>query len=370
MKSILTSLILICLLGGSLQAQQNISAEPEGASPEAILLKQASSKQDPPSPAQMINKRIISAPQMTGTDQNYLLGPGDKIELTVVGIPGLDRKEFSLDAQGQIFIPYLGQVEINGLSVRDVESKLIRMFAVSLLEDPQVTVGIKEYKSQYFYVMGSVNKPGKFPLIQSTDILDALALAEGLTSKADPRIKIYRYSQEHPFPNLSDGQNSTKPDAQSSNPAAPVTPIEISLAELLEGEQSHYRLAIQSGDVITVQDRKDKTYYILGDIVKPGAYALPSDEGIGLSQALANAGGILKTAAGKKMIIVRRKENQELPEQIPVNAYDLLKGRIRDVVLLENDIVLVPGSASKTLGKNFLSGVSGVLTTLLLIGIP
>jgi hypothetical protein len=70
------------------------------------------------------------------------------------------------------------------------------------------------------------------------------------------------------------------------------------------------------------------------------------------------------------MMIVRRKANQELPEQILVDAYALLKGTIRDFDLLENDIVLVPGSASKTLGKSFLSGVSGVLTTLLVVGIP
>jgi polysaccharide export outer membrane protein len=308
--------------------------------------------------------------KQAGSAKEYLLGPGDKIELTVVGIPGLDRKEFSLDAQGQIYVPYLGQVKLLGLSARDVESELIRMFAVSLLEDPQVTVGIKEYKSQYFYVMGSVNKPGKFPLIQSTDILDALSLAGGLTVKADPRIKIYRYPQERQSPDSQANTASAKEGIESSDSSEPVTPLDISLAELLEGEQSNHRLPILSGDVITVQDRKEKSYYVLGDILKPGAYAMPAEKNVALSQALANAGGMLKTAAGKKMMIVRRKANQELPEQILVDAYALLKGTIRDFDLLENDIVLVPGSASKTLGKSFLSGVSGVLTTLLVVGIP
>jgi len=370
MKSILISVLLIGFLGGPLLAQQNGSMEPVGSSPEDILRRQALSKQDQQSPVLNINKRIQSAPKLTRSDQEYLLGPGDKIELTVEGIPGLDRKEFSLDARGQIFVPYLGQVEILGLSARDVESELIRMFAVSLLEDPQVTVGIKEYKSQYFYVMGSVNNPGRFSLIQSTDILDALSLAGGLTLRADPRIKIYRYPQDRKFPNSSANTDSAKAGMQSSDSSDPVTPIEISLAELLEGEQSNHRLPILSGDVITIQDRKEKSYYVLGDILKPGAYAMPAEKGVALSQALANAGGMLKTAAGKKMMIVRRKANQELPEQILVDAYALLKGTIRDFDLLENDIVLVPGSASKTLGKSFLSGVSGVLTTLLVVGIP
>jgi protein involved in polysaccharide export with SLBB domain len=370
MKIRLIFLILICFLGSPLLAQHNAPVEPTGLSPEDILLKQASSMQDPQTSLRDINKRIQVSPKLTKVDQEYLLGPGDKIELTVEGIPGLDKKEFALDAQGNIFVPYLGQVGILGLSVRDVESKLIRMFAVSLLEDPQVTVGIKEYRSQYFYVMGSVYKPGKYPLVQSTDILDALALAGGLTDKADPKIKIYRYAQDAGSQNSPANADSVNTGIETANTRVPFNPLEISISELLEGDQNIHRMAILSGDVITVQERKEKSYYVLGDILKPGAYAMPSEKGMALSQALANAGGILKTAAGKKMMIVRRKANEALPEQIKVDAYALLKGEIQDVALLENDIVLVPGSASKTLGKNFLSGVSGVLTTLLVIGRP
>lgn len=370
MKIKLISLILMCFLCSPLWAQHNASIEPAGLSPEDILLKQASSKQERQISSQDINKRIQALPKIAKVDHEYLLGPGDKIELTVEGIPGLDKKEFALDAQGNIFVPYLGQVGILGLSVRDVESTLIRMFAVTLLEDPQVTVGIKEYRSQYYYVMGLVSKPGKYPLIQSTDILDALALAGGLTDKADPKIKIYRYSQERESQNSLANTGSVKAGIESADNAVPFIPLEISISELLEGDQNNHRLAILSGDVITVQERKEKSYYVLGDILRPGAYAMHSENGVALSQALANAGGILKTAAGKKMMIVRRKANEAMPERIKVNAYALLKGEIKDVALLENDIVLIPGSASKTLGKNFLSGVGGVLTTLLVIGIP
>jgi protein involved in polysaccharide export with SLBB domain len=362
MKLILISSILICLLGSPLFAQHEAFEERAVENSADILRKQAQSNSDQPGVSQIINQRTHSAPRGPKLNQEYLLGPGDKIEITVEGIPGLDKKEFDLDSQGNIFVPYLGQVTIMGLSVREVESKLIRMFAVSLLEDPQVTVGIKEYKSRYFYVMGSVHKPGKYPLIQSTDILDALAIAGGLTDKADPKIRIYRYS---PAGETSGGSGVDSP----SNPVL-ADPLVFSMSDLLEGDQDVQRFAILSGDVIAVQERKDRPYYVLGDILKPGAYTMPPEKGIALSQALANAGGILKTASGKKMVIIRRKANEELPEQIPIDAYALLKGKIPDIELLEDDIVLVPGSASKTLGKNFLSGVSGLLTALLVVGLP
>ena len=370
MKIRLISFILICFLSSSLLAQHSSTAEPSGSSPEEILIKQASTRQEQPSSASEINKRMLAAPRLAKVDQEYLLGPGDKIELTVEGIPGLDKKEFTLDAQGGIFIPYLGQVDILGLSVREVEAKLIRMFAVSLLEDPQVTVGIKEYRSQYFYVMGSVPKPGKYSLIQSTDILDALAQAGGLTDKADPKIKIYRYSQERGAQNSASDADSAKSGTATASTPAPFSPIEVSISRLLDGEQSIDRVEILSGDVITVQERKERSYYVLGDILKPGAYSMPSEKGIAASQALANAGGMLKTASGKNMMIVRRKANEPLPEQIKVDAYALLEGKIQDIELHDNDIVLVPGSASKTLAKAFLSGISGVMTTLLVLAVP
>jgi polysaccharide export outer membrane protein len=361
--------ILIFFIASPLLAQQSATGETAGLSAEDILLKQALNKQEKQqSPSQNLNERIRSLPKSPRIAQEYLLGPGDSIDLTVVGIPGLEKKEFAINGQGKISVPYLGEVEILGFSARDVESKLIRLFAVSLLEDPQVTVSIKEYRSQYYYVMGSVSKPGKYPLTQAADLLDALALAGGLTEKADPKIKLYRCSQQpetNDFP-ANAGPSDNKAEADT-NPVA-CSPLEISVSELLEGKQSINRLAILSGDVIKVEERKEKAYYVLGDILKPGAYPIRPNERMALSQALANAGGMLRTASGKKMMVIRRKSDAELPERISMNAYALLKGEIRDIELLENDIVLVPGSASKTLGKTFMSGVGGIFTTLLLIG--
>jgi len=363
MKNGLIALILIVSLGSPLFAQTE-----RGLSAEEILLKQAGNKQDQSSLSKTFDERMRSLARISRPSTDYLLGSGDMIELTVVGIPGLDKKVFTLDGQGTISVPYLGQVELMGLKAREVESKLAKLFAASLLEDPQVTVGVKEYRSQFFYVMGAVRKPDRYPLAQSMDILDALALAGGLTDKADSKIRIYRYSQ--PQAPESDPWTGRDPGArvESAKAPDPSNPLEVSLPELLEGVQDNQRVPILSGDVVEVQERKERNYYVLGDIQKPGAYAMRPDESMALSQALGNAGGMLKTAAGTKVMIIRQKSEGELPEQIRVNAYAVLKGDVKDIKLLENDIVLVPGSASKTIGKNVLSGVTGVITTLLLIG--
>jgi polysaccharide export outer membrane protein len=359
--------ILTLCLASPLPAQKSASREPAGSSAEEILLRQARSKQSQQSPSEGLDERMQSQAIATSTLSEYLLGPGDVIELTVVGIPGLDKKEFALDGQGKITVPYVGQIELVGLTSRDAESRLAALFSDSMLEDPQVTVGIKEYRSHYYYVMGAVYRPGKYPLTNSTGILDALALAGGLTEKAEPKIKIYHNSRREISNGTSTETGPAVEEAAPSNPVAANT-LEISLPELLQNAQDVNRMTISSGDVVEVQERKDRVYYVLGDIPKPGAFPMPANERMPFSQALASAGGMLKTASGNKVMIIRQKAGETLPEQIRVNAYAVLKGDTKDLDLRENDIVLVPGSASKTLGKSFVNGLTGFVTTLILIG--
>jgi polysaccharide biosynthesis/export protein len=354
------AIISILLLSGSLMAQQNTATEMKalpGSPAEEILLKQLQNRQDQQNSTEKLNERMILLTRHPKTISDYFMGPGDVIELTVVGIPGLDKKLFSLDGQGAISVPYVGQVELLGLTTRDAENKLVRLFAVSVLEDPQVNISVREYKSQFFYVIGAVKQAGKFPITQSIDLLDALAVAGGLTDRAVTDIRIYRNAQSKAVAGNPTGMNA----------AAASAPLEVNLSELLRAGQISDRMPIFSGDVIEVQEKKERVFYVLGDISKPGAFTMDSSKRMSLSRALANAGGLMKTASGKKALIIRQKDDGSLPDQIQVNANSVLSGKVKDVELCENDIVLVPGSSSKTLGKNFLAGVSGLLGTLIYI---
>lgn len=369
MKFRLVLFVLIFFPVSPILAQKNAPIGPASLSPEDILLRQVQSKHDQQNPSQDLNEQVRSLFRLPRTITDYLLGPGDEIELTVVGIPGLDKKVFALDSQGTVSVPYLGQVELMGLTTRDVESKIAKLFAVSLLEDPQVTVGVAQYRSQYFYMMGAVHKPGKYPLTQSTDVLDALALAEGLNEKAGSIIKIYRYSQRQISQSALPIANGGKQGVEAANNPDPSNALEISLPDLLKNGHDINGAGIFPGDVVEVPERRERNYYVLGDIQRPGAFPMPNAGRMALSQALGNAGGMLRTASGKKTMVIRQRAGETLPEQIRVNAYSVLKGDIKDIELLENDIVLVPGSTSKTLGKNFLNGANGFLSTLLLLGL-
>jgi polysaccharide biosynthesis/export protein len=311
-----------------------------------------------------IGEQSVSMPNFTNSGQEYVLGPGDVIEVSVIGIPGLDQKEFALDGQGRISLPYLKQVRLQGMTAHEAEIKIAALYEVSLLEDPQVSVRIKEFKSQYCYVLGAVQKPGRFQLAQQISLLDALTLAGGLTDKADVRIMIY-HSPAQP------SQQGAPPGlpAQGIQPANSTPAQEINLADLLNLTDPQRNLVIHSGDIVNVPERRQGLYFVLGDIQRPGAFPIQNNEKATLSKALANAGGPLRTAAAGKTTIIRPKPGSDLPEQIKVDANAVLKGEIRDIELRENDVVLVPGSTSKTLGKNFLGGLNSFLASALIFAI-
>jgi polysaccharide export outer membrane protein len=289
-----------------------------------------------------------------GSGQDYVLGAGDIILVTVIGIPGLEKQEYTLDAAGRISLPYINQVKLSGLTAHDAQVKIAARFEVDLLENPQVAVKVKEYKSQFYWILGAVSKPGRYPLAQQMFLIDALTTAGGLTDKADVQVRI-RHGVTDP------------------NPQASASPAEneqtINLAELFYNGDPSRNLGIRTGDVITVPERKESLYYVLGDVTKQGAFPIEKGEKPTLSRAVANAGGILKTAAPGKSMIIRPIPGSDMPKQIKVDIMSVVKGNSRDVELQQNDIVWVPGSATKTLGRGMMGGLNGIFGTLLLIGI-
>ena len=96
-------------------------------------------------------------------------------------------KTIQVSDGGSINLPLLGEVPVAGSTARDVEQDLTKKLGAKYLQNPQVTVYIKEYNSQRVTVDGAVNKPGVFPLTGKTTLIQALSLAGGLNDMASPR---------------------------------------------------------------------------------------------------------------------------------------------------------------------------------------
>lgn len=111
----------------------------------------------------------------------YTLGSGDKIRIQVYGEDDLTI-EAQLSDAGTLSYPFLGELKLLGLTVGQLQTKIIEGLKGDYLIDPKVTITILEYRQ--FYVNGEVKKPGGFPFQPGLTVSKAVSLAEGFTERA------------------------------------------------------------------------------------------------------------------------------------------------------------------------------------------
>lgn len=118
-------------------------------------------------------------PVSVATDRpEYRIGPSDLLAVTIFQVEDLDR-EVRVNNAGQITLPLVGAVTAVGRTVDELEQDIATRYAQRFLQDPQVTVFVKEFASQRVTVGGAVDKPGIYPITSSMTLLQALALAGG-----------------------------------------------------------------------------------------------------------------------------------------------------------------------------------------------
>ncbi len=118
---------------------------------------------------------------------SYSLGAGDHIYIQVFGEKDLSVEAMLNDA-GSFSYPFLGELNVNGLTVSQLEELIIDGLKGPYLVDPEVSVTILQYRR--FYVRGEVEKPGGFPYEPGMTLQKAVSLAEGFTDRAS-RSKFY-----------------------------------------------------------------------------------------------------------------------------------------------------------------------------------
>ena len=205
------AIALAALITASVYAQT--SPIPELAPPAPTPVPAA------PAPA----RTSPTAPQ----DDSYRLGPEDVLDISVWKEEGL-KKETVVRPDGAISFPLIGDVHAAGRTVSEVRDEIGKRLS-RYIPEPTVSVLVLRVASNRFYVIGRVNKPGDFAIGRYVDVLQALALAGGLTPFADPRgIKVIR---------KQDGKDVVLP---------------FDFPAVTRGESLEQNIRLQGGDVIVV----------------------------------------------------------------------------------------------------------------------
>lgn len=115
------------------------------------------------------------------------MGVADLVRIQVHDEPDL-LVETRLDEKGTLTYPFLGEIRVVGLSVRELERRITTGLKAGYLVSPEVRVQVLEYRP--FYVNGEVKKPGGYPYVPGLTVQKAVSLAGGMTQLASKN-KIY-----------------------------------------------------------------------------------------------------------------------------------------------------------------------------------
>lgn len=265
------------------------------------------------------------------TGARVALGPGDLLEITVFDTPELAQRT-RVSSQGKITMPLLGEIDVLGVSPSELEGTIRnKLIEGQFIKDPQVSVFIAEYAGQTAFISGEVNKPGPYALLRSHRLRDVISVAGGLTPRAGNAVTIVREGGTQPIHVDLNGQ-----DEIQSNPE------------------------VMPGDNITVA--QSGIVYVLGDVERPGGFILDRRSSLSVIQALALAEGTKSSASLSKARLIRTSQEQR--EEIPLDLRKILKSQSQDVLLQAGDIIFVPGSLTRGMGRRaidtILATASGV----------
>lgn len=127
-----------------------------------------------------------------GLGKEYRVGPNDLLEIEVLNLDN-GKRTVRVNAAGYITLPLIGAVTVAGLTQQQVEEHVGSLYGEKYLQNPQVSVFIREFTTQRITIDGAVSRPGIYPIVGQMTLLRALALAGGFGQIANStQVKIFR----------------------------------------------------------------------------------------------------------------------------------------------------------------------------------
>jgi polysaccharide export outer membrane protein len=276
--------------------------------------------QDGPRAAPMIDAGTANLPLQR-------IGSNDLIAISVYNSPEFTRT-LRVGTDGFIRIPMLSEpVKAEGRMPGELEGIIAKALqSAQLIVDPLVTVTVVEYKSRPISVMGAVRKPTTFQAAGQLTLLEALARAEGLAADAGPEILVTQMGAA----------------ASSGNSLVRRIPVKA----LLSASDPALNMKLMGGEEIRIP-RADNIF-IVGNVKKPGAFAVGEETGTTVMKAVALAEGLMPFAS--KQAVIYRREAAGSVNELPLDLGKIMDRKAPDTALLPNDVLYIPEAKGRRLG--------------------
>jgi len=270
---------------------------------------------------------------------NYRVGVGDRIFVSVPQRPDLNR-ELVIEEGGVVKLPLIGEVTVAGLSIEEMERKLLTALQDYYPSVNEIEITIREAVSQVIYITGQVGNPGKYNFHKAPNLWEAIREAGGATPTA-----------------LLENVRVVKDRAQGGRST------EYNVQNALESGSVEDLPDLQAGDTVIVPARAEVYtgsfgVNVFGAVVAPGTYKLQSRQD--MVTAILQAGGPTLIASLEKVNVIRPNPDGSI-STITVNFGQYLEfgDPFSNPKLRPGDTVYIPQ-------KGALKQLTGADLTLLL----
>lgn len=285
-----------------------------------------------------VNQQLLSMAVSTAPDDGvYRLGPGDEITMDVFGVEDLTGN-YRIDGLGRVSLPLVGSVEISGYTLAEAEDVLEQRYAENYLRNPQITISILEFRSQQFTAVGAVSQPRVYNTERKITLIEALAMAGGLSENAGP----YVYLTDR-VRNPETGQLGTRS-------------VAIAVEDLTQGQPE---VNVVLGESALINVPPAGSVFVEGAVENPGVYRQRGDTTV--LKAIAMAGGLSFEADRGSIYVLRRNPESGEWDRQAVALSEIRQSPTNDIVLADGDIVMVDSGPVRTAWVGFWSGLSRVV---------
>ncbi len=247
------------------------------------------------------------------------IAPGDVLDVSEYHTPEF-HSAVRVSPAGSVTLPMIGELNVAGRDEQGAAQAIdAALLTKGMLLHPLVTVLVTAYAGQDVSVLGEVTRPGVYPYTYHHRLLDLISAASGLSSNSGRLVNIFH---------------------QGDSKTAHVVVLDPSGTDTA----SDHNPELSPGD--TVQVSRAGLVYVVGDVIRPGGFAVDPVQGLTVVQALSLAWGASQNASAKAILIREQKSGRTM---ISLNLKRMLRGQDPDQPVQDRDILYVPDSVAKNL---------------------
>ncbi|HEY0548062.1 MAG TPA: polysaccharide biosynthesis/export family protein [Verrucomicrobiae bacterium] len=280
-----------------------------------------------------VTNRIDKSLLAPSTDP-YRLGPGDVIEVEVIG-EAKSQVSLAVGPDGKVYYSLLPGTLVWGLSLAEARALLQKEMAKYTRAMPELVINLRGVASKRMWLLGAVPSPGVYTLASPTTLLDAL-LSSGGGSKGgegDETANLLRMASQR-NDRLDGGTDLSRSFVLRNGKRLPVD-----FDRLLRQGDLSQNIYLEADDFVFVRPSELPNVYLLGAV---GAQIIPYSRDLTLAGAVISAGGAVKYSMPSRVAIVRGGLTEPMIAEVDYQA--IVTGRAKNVRLEPGDIIYVPYS--------------------------